>query len=129
MAIDRAGEQGPQNLGAVPHLTLNMTETLVMGPTRFSAQGQFISRGNIDNTFNTSLATSINNNSIGSVVYLNLYAGYELNDHFEFSASIHNALDRAPPLSPYPNLPDPQYNGQFYDLIGRAFKIAVMYRM
>jgi iron complex outermembrane recepter protein len=129
VAIDRAGEQGPQNLGAVPHLTLNMTETLVMGPTRFSAQGQFISRGNIDNTFNTSLATSINNNSIGSMVYLNLYAGYELNDHFEFSASIHNALDRAPPLSPYPNLPDPQYNGQFYDLIGRAFKIAVMYRM
>ena len=29
----------------------------------------------------------------------------------------------------YPNLPEPQFNGQYYDDIGRAFRIAVMYRL
>ena len=74
-------------------------------------------------------ALTINNNSIASVVYLNLYGSYEVNDHWQFSASIRNALDRAPPLSPYPNLPIPQFNGEYYDVVGRAFRIAVMYRL
>jgi outer membrane receptor protein involved in Fe transport len=128
-AIDRAGENGPQNLGAIPHLMMNLTQTLSLGGASFSAQGQFVSRGTIDNTFNTTPALSINNNSIGSVFYLNLYGSYELNDHLQLSASIRNALDRAPPLSPYPNLPEPPFNGQYYDDIGRAFRIAVMYRL
>jgi iron complex outermembrane receptor protein len=128
-AIDRAGENGPQNLGAIPHLTLNLTQTFTVGGASLSAQGRFVSRGTIDNTFNTTPALSINNNSIGSVFYLNLYGSYEVGEHLQFSASIRNALDRAPPLSPYPNLPEPQFNGQYYDDIGRAFRIALMYRL
>ena len=128
-AIDRAGENGPQNLGAIPHLTMNLTQTFGFGGASFSAQGTFVSRGTIDNTFNTTPALTINNNSIGSVVYLNLYGSYELNDHLQFSLSIRNALDHAPPLSPYPNLPEPQFNGEYYDVVGRAFRIAVMYRL
>jgi outer membrane receptor protein involved in Fe transport len=127
--IDRAGENGPQNLGAVPHLTLNMTQTFSLGGTSLSAQGQFVSRGTIDNTFDTTPALTINNNSIGSVFYLNLYGSYQVGDHLQFSATIHNALDRAPPVSPYPNLPIPQFNGEYYDVIGRAFRIGVMYRL
>jgi hypothetical protein len=46
----------------------------------------------------------------------------------QFSASIRNALDRAPPVSPYPNLPQPQFNGQYYDVNGRSFRAAVIYR-
>jgi iron complex outermembrane recepter protein len=126
--IDRAGENGPQNLGAIPKLTVNMTQTFTLGNASLSAQGLFVSRGTIDNTFNSTPALSINSNSIGSVVYLNLYGSYDLNDHVQFSASIRNALDHAPPLSPYPNLPEPQFNGQYYDVIGRAFRIGVMYR-
>jgi outer membrane receptor protein involved in Fe transport len=126
--IDRAGENGPQNLGAIPHLTLNMTQTFALGGASVSAQGLFVSRGTIDNTFNSTPALSINNNSIGSVLYLNLYGSYEVNDHLQFSASIRNALDHAPPVSPYPNLPEPQFNGQYYDVIGRSFRIGVTYR-
>jgi outer membrane receptor protein involved in Fe transport len=128
-AIDRAGENGPQNLGAIPHLTMNLTQTFTLGGASFSAQGTFVSRGTIDNTFNTTPALTINNNSIASVVYLNLYGSYEMNDHWQFSASIRNALDRAPPVSPYPNLPIPQFNGEYYDVVGRAFRIAVIYRL
>jgi outer membrane receptor protein involved in Fe transport len=128
-AIDRAGENGPQNLGAIPHLTMNLTQTFTLGGASFSAQGQYVSRGTIDNTFNTLPSLTINNNSIASVVYLNLYSSYEINDHFQISASIRNALDKAPPLSPYPNLPVPQFNGEYYDVIGRAFRLAVTYRL
>ena len=126
--IDRAGENGPQNLGAIPKLTLNMTQTFMLGKASVSAQGLYVSRGTIDNTYNSTAALSINNNTIGSVVYLNLYGTYDLNDHVQFSASIRNALDHSPALSPYPNLPEPQFNGQYYDVIGRAFRIGVMYR-
>jgi len=108
---------------------MNLTQTFTLGGASFSAQGQYVSRGTIDNTFNTIPSLTINNNSIASVVYLNLYASYEINDHFQISGSIRNALDKAPPLSPYPNLPVPQFNGEYYDVIGRAFRLAVTYRL
>ena len=127
-AIDRVGENGPQNIGAIPRDTLNLTQTLTLGDASFSAQGLYVSRGTVDNTYNTIPTLTINDNSIGSVVLLNLYGSYELNDHLQFSAAVRNALDRAPPLSPYPNLPQPQFNGQYYDVNGRSFRAAVMYR-
>jgi len=127
-SIDRAGENGPQNLGAIPRMTLNLTQTVGIGDGSFSAQGLYVSRGTVDNTYNTIPTLTINDNSIGSVVLLNLYGSYDLNDHVSFSASIRNALDRAPPVSPYPNLPQPQFNGQYYDVNGRSFRAAVIYR-
>jgi outer membrane receptor protein involved in Fe transport len=127
-AIDRAGENGPQNVGAIPNLTVNLTQSLTLGNASLSAQGLYVSRGTIDNTYNSIPTLTINDNSIGSVVLLNLYGSYDLNDHLQFSASVRNALDRAPPVSPYPNLPQPQFNGQYYDVNGRTFRIAAMYR-
>jgi outer membrane receptor protein involved in Fe transport len=127
-SIDRAGENGPQNVGAIPNLTMNLTQTITLGDASFSAQGLYVSRGTIDNTYNTAPTLTINDNSIGSVTLLNLYGSYDLNEHLQFSASIRNALDRAPPVSPYPNLPQPQFNGQYYDVNGRTFRIAAMYR-
>jgi outer membrane receptor protein involved in Fe transport len=127
-AIDRAGENGPQNVGAIPDLTMNLTQTLTLGNASFSAQGLYVSDGTFDNTYNTIPTLTINDNSIGSVVLLNLYGNYEFNEHLQFSAAIRNALDHAPPVSPYPNLPQPQFNGQYYDVNGRTFRLAVMYR-
>ena len=34
--IDRAGENGPQNIGAVPRMTLNLTETFTLGDASVS---------------------------------------------------------------------------------------------
>ena len=127
-AIDRAGENGPANLGAIPDMTLNLTQTLTLGDASLSAQGLYVSDGTIDNTYNTIPSLTINDNSVGSVVLLNLFGNYDWNEHLQFSASIRNALDRAPPVSPYPNLPQPQFNGQYYDVNGRSFRLAVMYR-
>ncbi len=92
---------GPQNLGAVPRMTLNLTQTIGLGDASFSAQGLYVSRGTVDSTYNTIPTLTINDNSIGSVVLLNLYGSYDMNDHVQFSASLRNALDRAPPVSPY----------------------------
>jgi iron complex outermembrane recepter protein len=125
--IDRAGENGPQNLGAMPRLTSNASETLTIGGVALTAQGLFVSKGHIDNTFNTAPALTINNNEIGSVLLLNLYGSYEVTDRLQISAAIKNALDHAPPLSPYPLLPVPQYNGEYYDVVGRAFKLGATY--
>ena len=126
--IDRAGENGPQNLGAIPTLTVNLSQTLTLGRGSLTAQGLYVSDGTIDNTYNTIPTLTINDNDIASVVLLNLYGSYDVNDHLTLSASIRNALDRAPPVSPYPNLPQPQFNGQYYDVNGRSFRAAAMYR-
>jgi iron complex outermembrane receptor protein len=126
--IDRAGENGPQNLGAVPRLTMNLSQTLELGDASVTAQGLYVSSGTIDNTYNTIPSLTINDNRIASVVLLNLYGSYDVNDHLQISASIRNALDRAPPVSPYPNLPQPQFNGQYYDVVGRSYRAALLYR-
>jgi outer membrane receptor protein involved in Fe transport len=128
-SIDRAGENGPANVGGIPDLTLNLTQTFRLGGASLSAQGLYVSSGTIDNTYNSIPSLSINDNNIGSVVLLNLFGTYDFNEHLQFSMSVRNALDRAPPLSPYPNLPQPPFNGQYYDANGRTFRLAVMYRL
>jgi outer membrane receptor protein involved in Fe transport len=125
--IDRAGENGPQNLGAVPRVRVNGSQTLNVGGAALTLQELFVSKGHIDNTFNTAPTLTINDNEVGSVVYLNLYGSYEVSERFQVSASIRNLLDHSPALSPYPNLPVPQYNGMYYDVVGRAFRLGVTY--
>jgi outer membrane receptor protein involved in Fe transport len=127
-AIDRAGENGPQNVGGIPDLTANLTQTILLGNASFSAQALYVSDGTIDNTYNSIPSLTINDNSIGSVTLLNLYGSWDFNDHLQFSGAVRNALDRAPPISPYPNLPQPQFNGQYYDVNGRTFRLSVLYR-
>ena len=127
-AVDRAGENGPANVGSIPRQTANLTQTLKLGDASISAQGLYVSRGSVDNTYNTLPTNTINDNTIGSVVLLNLYGNYDFSDNLQFALSIRNALDRAPPISPYPNLPQPQFNGQYYDVNGRNFRLAATYR-
>jgi len=125
--IDRANENGPQNLGAIPRLTMNWSQTLSVGGASLTAQELYVSRGNIDNTFDTTPALTINNNTVPSAVYLNLYGTYAVTERLQVSASIRNVLDRAPSVSPYPNLPTLPFNGAYYDLVGRAFRIGASY--
>lgn len=123
--IDRAGENTEQNLGAGPHFRGNLTETLTIGKFSGSLQQIYVSKGKIDNTFNTLPTNTININEIPAVLYLNAYATIDVTKAFQFFVGMDNVLDKDPPLSPYPNLPTPPVNGQYYDKVGRAFRIGV----
>ena len=108
---------------------MNLTQSFTLGGASFSAQGQYVSRGTIDNTFNTTPSLTINNNSIASGGLPEPVR--QLRDQRSLpDLGLHpQCVGSAPPLSPYPNLPTPQFNGEYYDVIGRAFRLAVTYRL
>ena len=129
IVVDRAGENTEQNLGAGPHFRANLTETLSTGPLSFSLQQIYVSKGKVDNLFNTLPTNTINDNHIPAALYLNAYSTLDVNRNFQFFFAVDNVLDKDPPLSPYPNLPVPPVNGQYYDKVGRAFRAGVSVKL
>lgn len=125
--IDRADENGPQNLAATPRMRLNLSQTLNLGKLSFTAQELFLSAGQLDNTFNTVPNLVINDNTVPSITYVNLFGTYDATEHLQFFLSVRNALDKEPPLSPNPNLPVPPFNGQYYDVVGRSYRLGLQY--
>jgi iron complex outermembrane receptor protein len=122
--IDRAGENGQQNLGAIPRFRGNLSTTFATDGWSLTAQMLYVSKGKIDNTYNTRPNLTINDNTIPAVAYVNLYTTVTVNDRANLFLTVNNLLDRDPPPSPYPILNTP-VNGQYYDKIGRAFQVGV----
>ncbi|MGD9812324.1 MAG: TonB-dependent receptor, partial [Sphingobium sp.] len=127
--IDRAGENGQGNLGALPRFRGNLTETLETGPFTLSAQVLFISAGKNDNLYTTQRDAnglwgplSITDNSVPAAAYINLFSSVKVTDRFEFGLNIDNLLDKDPPFVPYQT--QGQYtSGAYYDKIGRTFEV------
>ncbi|MBO9379747.1 TonB-dependent receptor plug domain-containing protein [Sphingomonas histidinilytica] len=124
--IDRAGENGWSNLGSIPTFRGNLSQTIGNKDFELTLQTIFISKGKQDVTYNTLPTNTINDNSVPSVTYFNLYgkifAGAKKD--FEFFWAINNLLDKDPPMTPYVILNGP-VNGQYYDKVGRNFMIGV----
>jgi outer membrane receptor protein involved in Fe transport len=125
--VDRAGENGQGNLGAVPRLRANLIETYSNDKVSLSAQVVYISKGNNDNTFNTIPALTINKNRIGPQAYLNLFGTYQLSKTVEISASVDNVLDTDPPPSPYA-AQGQAVSGILYDKVGRTFEVGARFK-
>jgi outer membrane receptor protein involved in Fe transport len=125
--VDRAGENGQGNLGAVPRIRANLMETYSNDKLSLTAQAVYISKGNNDNTFNTIPALTINKNRIGAQAYLNLFGTYQLSKTVELSASVDNVLDTDPPPSPYATQGQ-AVNGILYDKVGRAFEVGARFK-
>jgi outer membrane receptor protein involved in Fe transport len=125
--IDRAGENSAINTYATPRTRLNGSITYTAGGFSGTAQLVFIGSGALDNTFNTSAATSSNLNSVPAFTYLNLYSSYDLNDNLQLFASVRNAFDKLPPPIPSVSL-NVATNGQFYDTIGRAYQLGARWK-
>ncbi|MEZ5709289.1 MAG: TonB-dependent receptor [Blastomonas sp.] len=125
--IDRAGENGIGSLGSTPRFRGNLNETYSNGPFSITAQIYYISKGKLNNQFNTIPALTINNNTVKAAAYLNLFASVKASENLEVSASIYNALDKDPPVSPYATQGQ-AVNGQYYDKIGRVFQMGVKVR-
>lgn len=124
--VDRAGENGWANLGSIPTFRGNLSQTIGNRDFELTLQTIFISKGKQDVTYNTLPTNTINDNSVPSVTYFNLYgkifAGPKRD--FEFFWAINNLLDKDPPITPYIILNGP-VNGQYYDKVGRNFMIGV----
>lgn len=122
--VDRAGENGWANLGAIPRFRGNLTQTLGNDDLQVSLQTIFISKGKQDVTYNTLPTNTINDNTVPAVVYFNLYGKFLAGEQkdFELFWAVNNLLDKDPPPTPYIILNGP-VNGQYYDKVGRNFTI------
>ncbi len=89
-----------------------------------TAQGQFVSAGTTDNSYNSTLATTININRVPAIAYLNLYSTFNIAPRMKFTFSVNNLFDQDPPVVPSQNFSTPT-NGACYDKIGRSFQVSV----
>lgn len=120
--IERAGETS--SLGN-PRLSTN--SSLTYDDSKFTLQLQMrtIGKGKYNNLFVE--GNQINNNRVAGRTYFNLSGNIHATDQIEFFGVVNNLTDRAPPLVPqnfgYPTVP------QFFDMIGRSYRIGVRVRM
>lgn len=131
VVTDRAGETGGL-LGSPTWLaTLNagysngpFTGTLT---TRYIRKGKFNAQ-NYEPGESPPVpgASSINDNTIGSVVYFNLNGSFDVGgENTQMFFQVNNLLDRKPPLAPQLQYPT---NPVFFDLIGRTYRMGVRIR-
>jgi len=122
--IERAGENGQTNVGSMPRFRGTASLTYRQPEFSITAQGQFISAGTIDNTYNTTPATTININDVPAIGYLNLYSTINIAPRIKFTLAINNVLNQDPPIVPSLNFSTPT-NGAYYDKVGRSFQVGV----
>ncbi|MHB9879251.1 TonB-dependent receptor domain-containing protein [Pacificimonas sp. ICDLI1SI03] len=124
--VDRAGENGWANLGAIPTFRGNLSQTLGNDSFELTLQTIFISKGKQDVLYNTQPSNTINDNTVPAITYFNLFgkifAGVDRD--FELFGAINNLFDKDPPPTPYIILNGP-VNGQYYDKVGRNFMVGV----
>jgi len=124
--VDRAGENGWANLGAIPRFRGNLSQTVGNHLWELTLQAVYISAGKQDVTYNTLPSNTISDNHVPAAVYFNLYgkifAGED--QRYQLFWAIDNLLDKDPPPIPYTILNFPT-NGQYYDKVGRNFMIGV----
>jgi outer membrane receptor protein involved in Fe transport len=122
--VDRSGEHGAPNFGAVPDFRGNLTTTFRTDDWSATVQATHVSSGNLDNLYNTPGNPTIDKNEVPSYVLFNLYGSYNLSEKVRLFGAIRNALDRDPVMTPYTVLNAPVY-GAYYDKVGRHFSIGV----
>jgi outer membrane receptor protein involved in Fe transport len=127
--VDRVGENGMANLGAIPRFRGNLSQTIGNNAFELTLQTIFISAGKQDVTYNTLPTNTINDNRVPAAAYLNLFGKIFVGDtrRFELFWAINNLLDKDPPPTPYAILNFPT-NGQYYDKVGRNFVLGARAR-
>ncbi|MCM8732253.1 TonB-dependent receptor plug domain-containing protein [Hephaestia sp. GCM10023244] len=128
--VDRAGENGWANLGAIPTFRGNLSQTLGNDGWQLTLQTIYVSKGVQDVTYNTLPTNTINDNRVPAVTYFNLFGKIFAGEgkKYEFFWAINNLLDKDPPPTPYIILNGP-VNGQYYDKVGRNFMAGVRVRL
>jgi outer membrane receptor protein involved in Fe transport len=108
------------------------------GPFSLFMQGRYISDGILDHTLTESPVAiagrqTINDNTIGSIFYLDLNLGYTFGGQGDLKVfgQVQNALDRAPPTvaSAYGRTGSNSLNGGLYDVLGRRYFLGFNYKL
>ena len=145
ITYDRAGALGasPDSYAAgIPKLRAILASTYDQGPWSLTAQGRFIGSARLTNgpegqaaIKSASLSPAgvltrgdifglVDDNSIGTVAYLDLRASWRFAEHFQIYGAIDNLTDVTPPAIPSTGGGNGT-NQMVYDAIGRAVRIGV----
>lgn len=130
--IDRAGQTGAQFGGpaGLPKWLVNVTLDYEIGGLGLNANARWVSKskqnnglyGPDDANYNPALTTSITNNDIPAVAYLDLGVRYAFGADKQFTVyfNVDNVFDKDPPL--------PAPGSAYYDLLGRTYKGGVRFK-
>ena len=130
--IDRAGQTGAQFGGpaGLPKWLLNATLDYEIGRFGLNANARWVSKskqnnglfGPDDPNYNPAATTSISDNDIPAVAYLDLGVRYAFGAEKQFTVyfNVDNVFDKDPPL--------PANGSAYYDLMGRTYKGGVRFK-
>jgi len=130
--IDRAGQTGAAFGGpaGLPKWLVNTTLDYELGRFGLNANIRYVSASRQNNGqygpdqagYNPALATSISNNNIPAVAYLDLGLRYSLGASKQYTVyvNVNNLFDRDPPL--------PANGSAYYDLMGRTYRAGVRFK-
>lgn len=130
--IDRAGQTGAAFGGpaGLPKWLVNTTIDYEIGRFGLNTNVRFVSASHQNNGlfgpdqagYNPALATSISDNNISAVAYVDLGVRYSFGADKQYMLyfNVSNLLDRDPPL--------PANGSAYYDLMGRTYKGGVRFR-
>ncbi len=101
------------------------------GPAHFALQARFVGPGVFGTIIHEGTgANSVNRNSVPAFLYLNPSASYRFklrgDRSIELFTAVNNLLDTDPPMIPSGaagGINESSTNGQFYDVVGRYFRI------
>jgi outer membrane receptor protein involved in Fe transport len=107
------------------------------GPAHVGLQARFVGPGKFSTILHEGTgANSINRNRVPAFVYLNGSANYRFalggNRSVELFTAINNLLDTDPPMIPSGaagGINESSTNGQFYDVVGRFFRLGARFTL
>lgn len=117
--IERAGQTNVS-----PKVLATSSFTYELASASVTAQLRYVGKGNFDNTYVEGV--DINDNTVGSVTYLNLSGSYNFGDQLQLFAVVNNALDRDPAIVPNSfGLPT---TAVYFDTVGRSYRLGFRYQ-
>jgi len=129
--LDGAGAAGlDDNFTAGPKLHMTLTATYTQGPWSGTMQGRFVGEEVLNNAWTSGV--QVDKNSVPAIGYLDLRGSYKWDDHIQLYAALDNAFNTSPPNIAYSaanvtTLTGQGYNCQYYDCIGRSYRLGVRF--
>ncbi len=142
--VNYAGQSGPTaafgSFNTAPKWQGNAFVTFNQGPFTGTVQARYVGSGRYltltaaggapiapgDPGYDTTDPNSINDNSVGAAVYINLAASYDVTEEVQVFGALNNVFDRDPVIAPGGNgFPT---NPVYFDTYGRTFRIGARVR-
>jgi outer membrane receptor protein involved in Fe transport len=126
-AVSGDGALNPLSGFTTPKFHAVISDTYSEGSWSLTAQARVIGSARLTNnlTQNQTIYTSIDDNSVPSVIYGDFRGSYRWNDNMEFYGAIDNAFNTPPPNTP--GIGGGGTNCGLYDCIGRQYRVGVRF--